>query len=167
LSRRFAVFVRLFLLARCELLLGAKIGNLARRLGARHQIWRIDLAGAGPLKISKQRAAGIGRNRGDRIANRTKAEPVEAERRRGFSGTQPALRTHGIIKKLSRAPRGMIRLSLWQKLWRGRRKVKENHYDPFSHDRRRRTACGTSRAAVSIVGGRTTGTLNRDGRIDR
>jgi hypothetical protein len=91
----------LLLLARCELLLGsalgAKVGNLARRFGARHQIWRINLAGARPFKISEQRAAGIGCDCSDRIADRTKAEPVEAERRRGFSGTQPALLTHGIV----------------------------------------------------------------------
>jgi len=91
----------LLLLARCKLLLGAslgaKVGNLARRFGARHQIWRINLAGARPFKSSEQGAEGIGCDCGDRIAGRTKAEPVEAERRRGSCGTEPALRTHGIV----------------------------------------------------------------------
>jgi len=91
----------LLLLAVCKLLLGAalgaKIGNLARRLGARHQIWCIKPASTWPLKIGQQRAAGIGRNRRDRISNRTKAKPVEAERRGGLSGTQPAFSTHGTV----------------------------------------------------------------------
>ena len=50
--------------ARCQLLLGAargaKIENLARRLRARHQIWRVKPASPWPFKISQQRAAGIG-----------------------------------------------------------------------------------------------------------
>jgi hypothetical protein len=111
--------------------LGAKIEDLTRRCGARHQIWRVEPAATGPFEIRYEGAAGIGCNRSNRVSDWAKAEPVEAERRCGFSRIPSVLCTHGSFKNASRAPHIINKLSLWQKLWRGRQNCKQNITDPF------------------------------------
>ena len=73
--------------ARCAsfcwaLLLGVKVENRARGF-ARSTANRLSASpAAGPIEIGEQRAARIGGNGGDLIADRPETEPMQSERRR-------------------------------------------------------------------------------------
>ena len=115
----FAVGRGLLLQPQSQLLLrpplGAKIEDFARGFGAGPQTRRrIEPPGTWPLEVGQKRAARISRNRGYRVADRPKAEPVQAQGCRVFPGIWYALRAHEIVLNALR-PRTINRLLLWRK----------------------------------------------------
>jgi hypothetical protein len=101
-GRRHAVGFCCFLGALSKFLFGllrsAKIEQFARRFPARGKV-DVEAPGIRPIEIGKDRAARICDNPVDRIARRTESEPVQGERRSGFSRSCIAACGHQILPR--------------------------------------------------------------------